>query len=452
MTKFKKSLSLLMAAVLALSCFVTGMSVFGGDVVAIDESNFPDQTFRMIVSANYDENSDGYLTSDERIVTLMNVVTMLDDLNEATSQEHEISNIKGVEYFTSVKILRCGGLYIDELDVTPLTNLTMLGCNGNELRYLDLSNNRNLIDVNCSDNNIEDLILPATSTLTKLHCYANQLMSINVSGLPSLRDFRCDQNKISTLYLSNNSMLETMYCSSNRLDSLNLSSNARLVKDGATVTEPMIGGQQITSVAELRGDTIFVPLTPDIPGNVTSSSLDNGDVKAYTGNGFEVSDISLIKDGIDYTYSTGLAGSEDMRVHINIVRDFYQVDFFSDEQLTDKLSSAIVRYGMEAQSPTIPQVPVCKTFGGWSEDITEVTSDMQVYPVWNDGHQYEIVSFVNDIATVTCHGECGNTYDVAFIDCINAVTGDDNYDVNLDVVKDGCINAKDYSQLIRTFK
>ena len=129
---------------------ITGMGFFTGEItvpfeigVAIDATNFPDETFRTYVKENIDTTPDDILTVSE-----LEQVTMID------VSLKEISDLTGVEYFTALKELYCGGNNLTELDVRQNTALQQLHCFDNNLTELDLSQNTALQELHCFDNNL----------------------------------------------------------------------------------------------------------------------------------------------------------------------------------------------------------------------------------------------------------------------------------------------------------
>lgn len=443
MKKNKKYISLFLALVLSITSFSI-LVANADDTVAINEVNFPDATFRQAVADYYDEDMDGFLSAEERNTTYMSVSGMID------IDTQEIKDLKGIEFFNTVKILRCGGIGLERLDVSALSALTSLTCPGNALTTLDVFKNLNLQELNCSDNDLTSLELPYNPNLTRLHCYANNLTKLDTFTALNLKDLRCDQNQLSSIDFSQNTSLELLNCSQNHLTSLNLSMNTKL----GEVTDYMIGGQQITLTASLNGEEIVVPFTNHglTNENYASCSLDVCDDGSYFDlMKFVTYDINAIKDGLDYDCHTLLAGSEDMSVHINVVRDgFYQVDFYDSAEMTNRIGKSLVEANGAATAPELAEAPQCSVFGRWSEDFSDVTSDMSVYPVWKSAHPYTLVSFDGSIATLSCP-TCESTVQINFVDCINATADDDNYYACLDVVADGTINAKDYSKLSKMF-
>lgn len=440
----KKLLSVLLALVLAAGT-LTAAVAYADDLVAINASNFTDAVFRQAIADYYDDNGDGYLSAEERNVSFMSVSGMID------TETQSIETLKGIEYFTNLKILRCGGIGLKSLDVTLLLGLTSLTCQGNQLTTLRLNNSPELEYLNCSDNELESMSFSSNVKLATLHCYANSLSSIDVSQLVNLQDFRCDQNNLSSLDLTKNTKLTALNCSMNHLTTLDLSQNTLL----GEVTDYMIGEQEITLSATTDGTAIYVdfPSSGLNAGNYVSCSLD-----AYEdGSGFDVYngrftayDVSQIAGGIDYHCDTLLATSENMGVHIHVQRDFYQVNFYTGEDRTVLLGKSLVDNGGTAAAPEITDVPQCKAFDAWSESIENVTSDRNVYPLWKDDHAYTVTAFDGDIVTISC-GDCGQSYTVSFQTVINAKSGDAVYDEYVDVTGDGYINAKDYAQLSKRF-
>ncbi|MGN1328196.1 MAG: leucine-rich repeat domain-containing protein [Eubacterium sp.] len=438
----KKLLSVLLALVLATGS-LAGIVAYADDLVAINETNFPDVTFRRVISENYDDNGDGYLNADERNVTYMSVTGMIDEETES------IKNLKGIENFANLQILRCGGIGLEKLDVMVLLNLKSLSCQGNNLTELSLEFNPMLELLNCSDNNLSSMSFSGNVKLTMLHCYANNLSEIDVTQLTNLEDFRCDQNNIKSLDLTKNTKLTTLNCSQNMLTSLDLSQNTLL----GEVTDYMIGEQTITLPATIQENAIIVnfPNSGLNEDNFVSCSLDIYD----DGSGFDYSkftayDVSEIENGIDYSCYPLLETSENMGVHIDVTRDFYQVDFYTADDLSERIGKSLVSSGGTATAPEITELPQCKAIDYWSESIEDVTADMSVYPIWKDNHTYAITAFDGDMVTVSC-SVCENSYTVSFKTLINAKSGDSNYDSVVDVTGDGYINAKDYAKLSKMF-
>ena len=66
-----------------------------------------------------------------------------------------ITDLTGIEGFTSLTSLRCGGNNLTSLDVSKNIALTQLFCISNQLTILDLSMNTALSDLKCDDNKFD---------------------------------------------------------------------------------------------------------------------------------------------------------------------------------------------------------------------------------------------------------------------------------------------------------
>ena len=444
MKKSKKSLSLLLALVFSIGCFSV-IVANAEDTVLINAANFPDATFRSAVAEYYDENGDGILSLEERSCTYMSVSGMID------TETQEIKDLKGIEFFTNLKNLRCAGIGLRTLDVSSLSNLVSLTCSGNWLTSLDVFSNLQLEELKCSDNDLTSLNMPYSNTLKTLHCYANELTELEPFRLSNLQDLRCDQNHLTTLDLTANQNLVKLNCSNNHLTSLDLSVNTML----ENVTDYMIGNQSISLVAHLEGQHIVIPfensgLTHD---NYSSCSLDGYDEGTYFDlTSFVVDDVKAIENGIDYECSTMLAGSENMSVHVNVERgNICQADFYSDDTLSTRVGWYLLEKGGTAVAPSAPTAPLCKAFDGWSESLENIMEDKTFYALWADNHAYVVTAFDGVYATLTC-ADCSNAETrVKFIDSVNSKQGDGNYYPALDVHADGTINAKDFAKLSKSF-
>lgn len=449
----KKKLSLLLSIVMLIAVTNIAPIAFGDDLVAINSDNFPDATFIKLVEQEYDKNHDGYLSAEERSTEEMDVSGMVANANWIANKQDAIQSIKGIEHFSQLRILHCGAIGLESLDTSSLTELTELYCGGNYLETVDVLRNLKLEILHCADNMLTTLFLPGYSTtLTTLHCYANFLNTLDTSGVPNLVDLRCDQNELTALNLSSNTKLATLKCSYNHLTSLDLSNTSI-----EHISNADISNQEVEAVAVLaNADTeINIPFAGRglSDANFAGCSLDEYDGAGFSVDTFTATDVNQLADGITYDCYPMLENAENMTVNINVTRSFYQVDFYTNNTLTEKLSKVFVKYDGSVTAPTLSDMPQCKTFDKWSGELTNITEDLSLYPIYMDNHNYTSVVLENDkdTVTVTCqHND--STYQVSFISIVNSKAGDANFDQNIDVVKDGWINAKDYAVLLKTSK
>ncbi len=204
---------------------------------AIDETNFPDEYFREVVT-EFDTDGDGILSDDE-----LTDVIVIDCVNKS------ISSLKGVEHFTKLVFLycfnnqlttldvsrntelvdlNCGGNRLTALDVSKNTALTFLDCGSNRLTTLDVTRNTMLTELNCSFNQLTKLDISENAALTDLYCYENRLTTLNLSKSPALKKLWCYDNQLEALDVSRNTALTYLYCNNNLLTMLNVSKNTAL--------------------------------------------------------------------------------------------------------------------------------------------------------------------------------------------------------------------------------
>ena len=192
---------------------------------------------------------------------------------------HQPMETLSEETIANLFTLRCYGLGLTELDVSPYKGLKELDCSDNALTALDISNNKLLRIFNCSDNSLTALDISNNPDLRDLNCSGNDLPNIDLShnehivwfnyGYNPLQDphqpletlsreavkelrflvcdglylteldltpytnlltLDCSCNSLTTLDLSCNTALEELDCSDNNLTSLDLSRNAMLEK------------------------------------------------------------------------------------------------------------------------------------------------------------------------------------------------------------------------------
>lgn len=442
-------------AILMTVCVVTvgGAFAYGDDTVVINEINFPDETWRTIIKEKY--SSDGKVLTKEDVagVTFISVSA---DARAVFGEDADvqIANIKGIEKLTDLKTLRCGYVGLETLDVSAMPQLTELTCEGNELTDINLTNNQALKIFNCAGNEFETINVSNLTGLTRFECYANHLTALDVSALKALETLSCFNNQLTALDVSQNTALTSLKCARNHLTSLDLSSNTAL----KNITNYNIGSQIVDAKALIDNGYYTVNININNYENIVSSNADHIEdvggvdvvISGYDGQGFITSDFSAIKNGIDYYYKTTDAQSENMHVHINAQRDFHQVNYYMDAQMTELIDSQIINTGENSTPPQITP-PMCKAFVNWSESTDNIQEDKDVYAVFEDAHKYAITSFTNNIVTITCK-TCRDTFTVDFERIADSRPGDEGYVDIIDYNNDNIINGIDYAYLLKNYK
>ena len=187
--------------------------------VAIDETTFPDATFRSYVAENFDTDKNGSLSGAE--------IAAVESIDVSNSN---ISNLTGIEHFTALTTLHCYRNKLTQLDVSGFAALRELHCFENKLTRLDVSGCTALESLWCDDNQLTSLDVSGFSALTKLYCDSNQLESLNVSGCTALTGLDCDNNQLESLDVSGCTALKWLLCQNNRLTSLNVGVNTALTE------------------------------------------------------------------------------------------------------------------------------------------------------------------------------------------------------------------------------
>ena len=218
MKKFWGSLLGLSVTVTALQLLVSS-PVMAASGIKIDETNFPDDNFRRVISGpEYDANGNGYL-SDSEIKKVINI----------RCEGEGIKSLKGVEYFTALQGLWCKDNKIKTVDLSKNKDLRGVWCSGNLFTSLDFSSNPELVWVYCHDCKLTKLNITKNSKLAYLECNTNtDLKSLNVSNNPELEHLMCGTCGITSLNLSNNPNLSHLDAFRNKLTSIDLSNNPKL--------------------------------------------------------------------------------------------------------------------------------------------------------------------------------------------------------------------------------
>ena len=152
--------------------------------VAINATNFPDANFRNWVLAQ-DYGADGKLI-DSEIAAVRSI-----DVHSKS-----IADLKGIEYFTALRVLGCYSNQLTSLDVSKNTELRTLSCYSNQLTSLDVSGCTALTTLNCDNNQLTSLDVSKNTALKRLACYYNQLKSLDVSKNAALTSLFCYNNQI----------------------------------------------------------------------------------------------------------------------------------------------------------------------------------------------------------------------------------------------------------------
>jgi len=192
---------------LLLSIFLSA-NLFGQNVY------IPDANFKAYLITNSDINTNG---DTEIQVSEANTYT-----GGINCYDENISDLTGIEAFTTLTELDCSFNELTSLDVTTNTALEVLGCRYNQLTSLDVSSNTALEVLYCTDNQLESLDVSTNTALTELYCSLNQLTSLDVTTNTALIILYCYYNELTSLDVSSNNALTELDCDYNELECLNV--------------------------------------------------------------------------------------------------------------------------------------------------------------------------------------------------------------------------------------
>ena len=250
------SVALSLLLILALIPLLSSRAEAAGSVT-INSTNFPDANFRSYVSSRFDSNSDGVLSESE-----------LAAVKGLYVDNQNISSLDGVEFFTELKTLSCGGnsfstLWLDkntaleQLYCYNCPNLSALYLNGHSsLKGLYVYNDTSMTSLQCFNCSLTNLNVIGCSALKYLYCYGNQLTALDLTGCTNLGTLYCSDNPMTSLDVSGLTKLERLNCRDCGLTSLKT--------DGCTALEELCcSGNALTKL--------------DVSGLGSLKSLDTSD-------------------------------------------------------------------------------------------------------------------------------------------------------------------------------
>ncbi|NQY10785.1 MAG: T9SS type A sorting domain-containing protein [Flavobacteriales bacterium] len=189
-------------------------------LVGAQNVNIPDINFKSYLVGNPDINTNA---DDEIQVSEAESYT-----GDIIVMELSISDLTGIEAFSSIRYLNCYDNNIESIDLSNNTALVALECHYNSITNLDLSNNNLLTLVNCRYNKLTNINLSKNELLTALYCQANSLTNIDIQNNTELTTLWCQDNSLSNLITNNNFLLDVLWCQNNELSYLNLTNNTML--------------------------------------------------------------------------------------------------------------------------------------------------------------------------------------------------------------------------------
>jgi Leucine-rich repeat (LRR) protein len=214
------------------------------------------------------------------------------------SDNLSISDLTGIEAFTSLDKLSCHhnsltSLNLDSntvlrevychnnsiatLEFSLATNLSKIYCYNNSLNTLDVSSNYLLAELSCGGNNLSSINVLSNIFLTTLQFGDNTISSIDLSGNPDLFQLNCNDNTLTTLDVSSNTSLQYLHCYNNQIADIDVSLNTSLV--GFTCND-----NQLTSLNVANGNNSNISNTSFKAGNNPNLTCIEVDDTTYSNN------------------------------------------------------------------------------------------------------------------------------------------------------------------------
>ncbi|MBL4705951.1 MAG: hypothetical protein JKY54_15600 [Flavobacteriales bacterium] len=191
-----------------------------GSPIASGNVKIPDVNFKAFLIGRKEINTNGDAEISYAEAAAYNISINCTDKG--------ITDLTGIESFTSIEGLYCTNNSIEKLDLTKNVKLMFLDCYNNKLTTLDLSKNPMLKELGCSGNQLERLELSKNEALTVLNCGFELMKSLDVSKNLQLKELYCSNSALTSLDVSKNIALEKLYCGENPLQTLDVSKNVAL--------------------------------------------------------------------------------------------------------------------------------------------------------------------------------------------------------------------------------
>ena len=254
----KKHFAFVTALVLCLGLLPAPALGAGSGTVTIDRDTFPDDAFRAVVQT-LPGAEDGVFTSAE-----------LEKVTELQCNDRGITDLEGVDEFTSLRVLNCAGNHLTRLDVGGMPALVTLDCSRNfTLRELEADRCPALTTLDCTRNILTKLDVKGDPALRVLLCSCNWLPELNLSEVPALEELYCDENELIDLDLTRNPALTTLECYDNCMWELDVSQNRAISSLSADFMS-----YNMTIWVPAEGFTLkSLSLNPQAAGNLTGGSV-----------------------------------------------------------------------------------------------------------------------------------------------------------------------------------
>ncbi len=218
--KIPKIMMCVCSAAMAAVCMA--FSASATDDVAIDETNFPDETFRSYISENYDTDKNGVLSSEEieNATELSLADPVFDEDGNILQPDLDLTGIGHLKKLKSISV----ALYnVKNADLSSIEALTQINFSAGSVSGLVLGDMSSLEDCYLYNSDLTEVSLVDCEKLIQCGFNSNkQLTKLEIKNAPSLSGVDCSNNALVSFKLENCAMLISINCSDNRLTKLDI--------------------------------------------------------------------------------------------------------------------------------------------------------------------------------------------------------------------------------------
>ena len=150
------------------------------------------------------------------------------EIGSGHSSSESLTDLRGIEFFKSLKHLGFQETAWTSLDVSGCSTLTLLYCLRTEFTKLNVSGCTALRTLDCEGDRLTSLNISGCTALKELNCRDNQLATLDLGQCPELQKLDCCDNGMTSLDISHCTALQELHCFDNLLTGLDISKNRAL--------------------------------------------------------------------------------------------------------------------------------------------------------------------------------------------------------------------------------
>ncbi len=358
------------------------------------------------------------LTKNTQLINLIINDTNISRLNLSNKTELMLVSLSGNTNLNTLDLTNCLALEdlsllrsnISKLDLSGCPNLVELDTGFSPVSSVNLSENSVLTTLRMNDNQLTKIDLSANTELERVYLDNNQLSKIDFSDNKKLTRINVADNQLTELNLAENPLLISLTCSGNNLSNLDLSHN-KLLED-LSISRNHLADLTMNEV-DFPNLTYIVNATQSVETEIKKSDgkyildlnllvskenlskvvmVDGGILDAATGRvTYDVKPAA-----IQYTYQIGTFGGKVRSMSVTGTPVYKnKITFF--DHAGNILKIDYVEDGAQGVAPADP-IREGYTFMGWDKVLTNITDEMNFYPLFNI-NTYTI-KFVDDDGTV----------------------------------------------------